>query len=141
MLVADVPERSGDSVQERLGTNEAVVGKHVGPGREMLARAEADLEVQRPVVAEQTPRNDLPVRWHFDLRQKRVDQLLLALAQFMAARAPVQAVERQRIAGLERGHATKAPKTNLNIWEPLPSFRVHSPRRDEPWLKLWRKGR
>ena len=30
MLVADVGKRGSDTVEERLGANEAVVGKHVG---------------------------------------------------------------------------------------------------------------
>ena len=56
MLVADVAERGGDAVEERLGADEAVVGQHVGAVGEMLARAEADLEMQRAVVAEQALR-------------------------------------------------------------------------------------
>ena len=46
-------ERGRDAVEERLRADEAVVGQHVGAVGEMLARAEADFEVQRPVVAEQ----------------------------------------------------------------------------------------
>ena len=53
MLVADVAERGGDAVEERLGADEAVVGQHVGAVGEMLARAEADLEMERAVLAEQ----------------------------------------------------------------------------------------
>ena len=53
MLVADMGERGRDAVEERLGADEAMIGKHVGAVGEMLARAEADLEMQRPVVAEQ----------------------------------------------------------------------------------------
>jgi len=45
----------------RLGTDEAVVGKHVGAVGEVLARAEADLEMQRPVVAKQAAGGDLTV--------------------------------------------------------------------------------
>ena len=51
--VADMLERSDDPVQERLGADEAVVGQQVGAIGEMLARAEADLEMQRARVAEQ----------------------------------------------------------------------------------------
>ena len=56
MLVADMAERRGDAVEERLAADEAVVGQQVGAIGEMLARAEADLEMERPVVAEQALR-------------------------------------------------------------------------------------
>ena len=53
MPVADMAERAGDAVEERLGADEAVIGQQVGAIGEMLAGAEADLEMERPVVAEQ----------------------------------------------------------------------------------------
>ncbi len=56
MLVADMAERGRDAVEERLAADEAVVGQHVGAIGEMLARAEADLEMQRTVLAEQARR-------------------------------------------------------------------------------------
>src|SRR5207248_1200070 len=46
VLVADVAERCRHSVEEWLSADEAMVGKHVGPVGEMLARAEADLEMK-----------------------------------------------------------------------------------------------
>ena len=100
MLVADVAERGGDAVEERFGADEAVVGQHVGAVGEMLAGAEADFEMERAVVAEQPLRGDLAVRRHCDLRQQRVDQFLLALAQLVPARPAVKPVEGQRVAGL-----------------------------------------
>ena len=57
-LVADMAERGRDAVEERLAANEAMIGKQVGAKGEMLARAEADLEMQRAVVAEQALRGD-----------------------------------------------------------------------------------
>ena len=54
MLVADVAERRRDAVEERLGADEAVIGEHVGAVGEMLARAEADLEMERAILAEQS---------------------------------------------------------------------------------------
>ena len=110
LLLTDVRERRGDSVEERLGADEAVVGKHVGAVGEMLARTKADLEVEGPFVPEQPPRGDLAVGGHLDLWQEPIDELLLALAQLVPARAPVQAVEGQRIAGFERGHGAPAPR-------------------------------
>ena len=53
MLVADMAERGGDAVQEGFAADEPMIGEHVGAIGEMLARAEADLEMQRPVLAEQ----------------------------------------------------------------------------------------
>ena len=52
MLVANMAKRGGDAVEERLDADEAVVGEHVGAVGQMLARTEADLEMQRAVVAE-----------------------------------------------------------------------------------------
>ena len=60
-LVADVAERGGDAVEERLGADEAVVREHVGAVRKMLARAEANFEMERATVAEQSRRTDLPI--------------------------------------------------------------------------------
>ena len=50
MLVADMAERRRDAVEERLGADEAVIGQQIGAEGEMLAGAEADLEMQRPVI-------------------------------------------------------------------------------------------
>ena len=54
-LVADMAERLGDAVEERLAADEAMIGQQVGAIGEMLAAAEADLEVKRAIVAEQAP--------------------------------------------------------------------------------------
>jgi hypothetical protein len=40
-------ERADDAVEERLGADEAVIGQEIGAIGEMLARAEADLEMER----------------------------------------------------------------------------------------------
>ncbi len=45
--VADVAERADDSVDEGLGADEAVIGEEIGAVGEMLAGAEADLEMER----------------------------------------------------------------------------------------------
>ena len=68
MRVADMAERGRDAVEEGLAADEAVVGEKVGAIGEMLARAEADLEMQRAVVAEQPPRAHLAISGHRDLR-------------------------------------------------------------------------
>ena len=102
--VADVAERGGDAVDERLAADEAMVGKQVRARGEMLARAEADLEVERALVAEQSLRTDLAVSRHRDRRQQRVDQRLLRGAQLVAHRPAIEPIERGRVAGFVRGH-------------------------------------
>ena len=79
MLVADVAERRGDAVEERLGADEAMIGEHVGAVGEMLARAEADLEMQRAILSKQSRGRDLALGRNLDLREQRVDELLLAM--------------------------------------------------------------
>jgi len=97
-------ERGGDPIHERLAADEAMVGEQVGAVGEMLAAAEADLEMERAILAEQRARRDVALGRHFDLRQEGVDQILLALAQLVPARPPVEAVEGERVAGFERSH-------------------------------------
>ena len=96
MPVADVAERGRDAVEERLGADESVVGEHVRAVGEMLARAEADLQMERAVVTEQRARRDLALGWNLDLRQEALDQLLLTLAELVPARPSIEPVERQR---------------------------------------------
>ena len=67
----------GDSVEEGLGADEAVVGEHVGAVGEMLAGAEPDLDMKRAVFSEQARGGDLAFRRHFDLREKPLQQVLL----------------------------------------------------------------
>ena len=69
-LVADMGQRDGDAVDERLAADEAMVGQQVGAKGEMLARAEADFEVERAVVAEQARGADLALVGDRDLRQQ-----------------------------------------------------------------------
>src|SRR5690242_13662934 len=108
MLVADVAERGGDTIKERLDADEAMVRQHIGAVGKMFARAEPDLEMERPILAKQRCCGQLAFFGNFEMRQQAVDQILLPLAELMPARAPVQAVEGQRIAGLERGHQASA---------------------------------
>ena len=107
-LVADMAERLGDAIEERLAADEAMVGQQVGAIGEMLAAAEADLEMQRAVIAEQPLGGDFPLGGHRNRRQQRLHQLRLALAQLVAARPAVKPVEGRRVALLVRGHG-RAP--------------------------------
>ena len=89
MLVADVAERGRDPIEEWLGADEDVIGEHVGAVREMLTRTESDLEMERAILSEQSSGRDLALGRNRDLRKQRVDQLLLAVTQFVPARPPV----------------------------------------------------
>jgi hypothetical protein len=46
-------ERLGNAVEEGLAADEAVIGQQVGAIGEMLAAAEADLQMERAIVTEQ----------------------------------------------------------------------------------------
>ena len=94
MLVADAAQRGGDAVEEWLAADEAVIGQQVGAIGEMLARAEADFEMERAVVAEQASGRQLAFFGHRDLWQQIFDQRRLRRAQFVPARAAVEAVDR-----------------------------------------------
>jgi hypothetical protein len=81
-----------------------MVGEHVGALGEMLAGTEPYLEMERPLIAEQSARAHVTFRRDLDLREQITHELLLSFAELVPAGAAVKAVERQRIAGLERGH-------------------------------------
>ncbi len=91
--VADMAERAGDAVEEGLGADEAVIGEQIGAVGEMLAGAEADLEMERPLVAEQDAGIDRPFVGHAQRRQQRLDQRRLAGAQRAALGAAVEAAD------------------------------------------------
>src|SRR5918993_1903377 len=91
MLFADVAEGCGDAVEERLRADEGMIRQKIGAIGEMLARTEADFEMELPVVSEQAGRGDFALRRDFDLGQKPIDEVLLALAQLMPARPAVEA--------------------------------------------------
>ena len=93
MLVANAAERGGDAVEERLAADEAMIGQQVGAVGEMLARAEADFQVERAVVAEQAPRGQLAIVGDRDRGKQHFDQRRLRRAQLVPARAAVEAVD------------------------------------------------
>src|SRR4051794_10620108 len=110
MLVANMSEPCGDSVEEWLGPDEAMIRKHVRAVSEMLARTEANLQMQRAVIAEEPARGDVALGRNFDLGKQCLDELLLSLAQLVPGRATVKTIKGQRIAGFERGHCAGAPR-------------------------------
>ena len=99
-------QRLGDAVDEGFCPDEAMVGQQVGPEGEMLAATKADLEMQRAVIAEQAGRRDVPILGHGNARQQIIDQRLLANPQGLAFGAAIEPVERGRVAGFVRGHAS-----------------------------------
>jgi hypothetical protein len=105
MLVAHVRKRRGYAIDERLGADEAVIGKHVSTVREMLARAKPNLEMEGAIVTEQAAGTDLAVGGDFDLREEVVDEFLLTFAQLVTAGPSVETVQGQGIAGLVCRHA------------------------------------
>jgi hypothetical protein len=87
-LVAHMAERSDHAVEERLAADEAVIGQKVGAVSEMLAAAEADLEMEgAPTtfgIAEQRPGVERAGLGHRDGREQLLEQRRLPGAQFVA---------------------------------------------------------
>ena len=77
--VAHMHQRLRDPVQEGLGADQAVIGEQIGAFGEVLAPAEADLEMQcgRSDCQTALRRAHLALARHRDLRQERLDQRLL----------------------------------------------------------------
>ena len=104
MIAGDMDQRLRYPVDERLGADEAMVGQHVGAPRHMLAAAKTDFKMQRTCLPEQTLRGNFANFGHRDLRQHRVDQILLPRPPRLALRSAVKAVEGGGIAGFVRRH-------------------------------------
>ncbi len=96
------------AVEERFCADIAVIGQQIGAIGEMLAPAEADLEMQRTRIAEQRLSRDRPLDRHIDLRQEVVDQRLLELAQLLADAAAIEPRNGGGIAFLECCHGARA---------------------------------
>ncbi len=90
----------------------------------MLAAAEADLEMQRTVCAEQPLGGHRAVVRHRDAGQEIVDQALLVGAQRFADRTAVKPLQRGRVAFLECRHAARpsgvGPTPSRERWRRLP---------------------
>ena len=84
MIAGDMNQRLRDPIDKGLGANEAMIGQHVGAARHMLAAAETNFEMQRTWLSEQTLRGNFANIRHRNLRQQRIDQLLLPGAQRLA---------------------------------------------------------
>src|SRR3546814_18321992 len=90
-------QRADHSVQERLAADKAMIRQQVGTISEMLAGPEADFEMQRPIIAEQSPGRDRPFLRHFDLRAQLLKQLRLSRAELV----PLTARSEKRREGKE----------------------------------------
>jgi len=108
MLLAHMLQRADHAVEKRFRADETVIGQHVGAIGHMLARAEADLEMQRAIVAEQPARGDLAVFRHADLRQQLLDQLGLAQPQLVILLTAIKPPHRYGVSGFVRGHGQRA---------------------------------
>src|SRR5689334_20495608 len=93
-------ERADHAVEEGLAADEVVIGAHPRLAGKMLARAEADLDFECSVVAEQRARIERAGLGHAHLRQQRLDERGLALAELVSLRTAIEAASGSRI-----GHA------------------------------------
>ena len=84
MVARDMDQRLRHPVDEGLGTDKPVIGQHVGTSRHMLAAAETDFEMQRTILSEQACRRHVAFDRNGDLRQQRIDQILLTRTQGLA---------------------------------------------------------
>jgi hypothetical protein len=53
MISRNVRECLRDTVEERFGTDETMIGQHIRPPCQMLAATETDLEMERAVITKQ----------------------------------------------------------------------------------------
>ena len=107
-LSSHMGQRLRHAVEERLGTDEAVVGQQVGAVGEVFAAAEADLEMQRADLRRTGARPSPGLPPARRSAAAAVDQFLLPGAQRLADGAAVEPVERGRIAVLVCCHAALA---------------------------------
>ena len=89
-----------------FGADEAVVGQQVGAIGEMLAAAEADLEMERPRIAEQELGGDRPLFGYRYRRKELLEQRGLSLAKLVARAAAVKAA---KSGGVVHGAADSKP--------------------------------
>ncbi len=91
--VANVPQRADHAVEEWFAADEPVIRAHRCAPGEMFARAKADFDFERAIVAEQYVRIERAFR-DGQLRQQIVDQRRLALPQFVPLPPSVQPADR-----------------------------------------------
>ena len=104
----DLRKGGRDTVQIRLGPDKAVIGQQVGTVGKVFTPAEPYFEMQGAILTEKPRRGDRSFVGDFDLGKQTLDQVLLVGAQRLAHTAPIQAVERRRIAFLECRHGAHA---------------------------------
>jgi hypothetical protein len=92
-LPLDVEQQADHAIQERFAADEAVIGAHRRLAGEMLAAAEADLELQGTIVAEQGGGIERPGFRNRDPREKIVDKRLLAHAQLVPLATAIEAAD------------------------------------------------
>src|SRR3546814_9578590 len=109
-------QRSDHSVEERRASDNAMFRQQVVTIIEMLAGPEADVEMQRPIIAEQSPGRDLPFLRHFDLREQLLKQLRLSRAELVPLTAAIKAVQCGRI-GHQRPANPKRTESARGEWD------------------------
>ena len=79
--LVQVRQRGRHAVQIGFGPDQPVIGQQVRARQQMLARPDADLQVERPGGAEQPLRRDRALGGHGDPGQQPIHQPLLVIAQ------------------------------------------------------------
>ena len=74
-----------------------MIGQQVGAREQVLARSNANLQVERAVGAEQPGGGDRPLGGHGDLGEQLVHQPLLVVTQRLALGAAVEAADVERV--------------------------------------------
>ena len=93
MVVADMVQRADHAVEERFAADKAVIRTGAGLSRQMFAGAEADLHLDRAVVAEQELRIERAGVGDRDLRQQFLDQGGLAQPQLVTLTTAIEAAD------------------------------------------------
>ena len=120
----DMGERLRNPVFKGFAADKAMIRQHIGAVRHMLATAEADFKMQRPIKTEKQFGSDRALKRNRNLRQQMIDQFLVPVAQFLASTGH-RPVERCRVTGLVRSHggAANALPRQCNRFQASAAFR------------------
>lgn len=132
VLVADMPERPDDAIEERLAPEKAMIRPRRRLGGKVFARPEADLELHRPILAEQQSGGEAAILRHGHARQHVLDQRCLSGAQLMPLGAAIQAAELHGFVHLRALAAHGARVNRANLFAPPPVEHPMSKTKPEP---------
>src|SRR5699024_11026660 len=92
-LLIDMDQQADDTVEKGLAANEAMIGTHRRLSGKVLAATEADLQLERAIVAKHHLGGQGPLGGHRQLGQQALGQRRLAGAELMPGAAAVKAAE------------------------------------------------